>query len=230
MTTTTESCWQGCTIRGQHHTDCSDDTCRGCLPRPTDTGHLCRACYNRAEHALVELAVRIPWLETLGRSLAMIPAAAPADPDTTSRRDPAEGSVLHAAFLRADEIRGDLRGWVQVVLEDRDLRHGPGEGDPARWLLPHLPWLAGHEAITDLCDELARDMGQAMAWPAPIDVEPARHLDMPCPSCDMLALVYTPPRFEGHEYRVECTDPDCARVFSEDEFDWFRRIALGTAA
>lgn len=225
----TSPCNSGCTIRAEHLTTCEGD-CRGCLPRPSAQGHLCQSCYNRTEHALTELAVRVPWLEQIGRTLASEPSASASDETQVRGGDPAEGSVLHAAFLQADAIRSDLNGWVLVVLEDRGLRNGPGDAEPARWLLPHLPWLAAHEAAAEIVRETTRDLSQAMAWPTPLDIEPAKHLDVPCPRCDTLALVYTPPRWEGHSFRVECTNPDCARVFSEDEWDRFKALLLKGAA
>lgn len=226
------NCIRGCRIR-DHHTSTCEGECRGCLPRPAEHGHLCQSCYNRAENALTELSVRVPWIETIGRELGRHASATAPDQTGVHGGDPAEGSVLHAAYLQADAIRSDLTGWVHVVIDDRGLQRGPIPGqEPAYWLLPHLPWIAGHEAVADFVDEMSRDLSQAMAWPTPLDVEPAKHLDIPCPRCDNIALVYTPPRWEGLPFRVECTDPDCARVFSEDEWDRFKGLLVtaGVAA
>ena len=227
----TQACIRDCKIRDNHVSTCEGE-CRGCLPRPAAQGHLCQSCYNRAEQALAELAVRVPWLERLGHALGTSASASAPDHDQVRGSDPAESSVLHAAFLQADAIRSDLAGWAHVVIEDRRLRNGPRDDEPARWLLPHLPWLSTHEAVDDFVTEVTRDLGQSMAWPTPLDVEPAKHLDIPCPRCDTIALVYTPPRWEGLPFRVECTDPDCARVFSEDEWDRFKGLLLnlGVAA
>lgn len=216
---TRQPCTRGCKIRNRHTSTCEGE-CRGCLPRPAERGDVCQHCYNRAERALIELATRIPWIEHLGRTLAAHASAnAPTGNDSRSG-DPAETSVLHPAYLQADAIRSDLNGWVLVVLDDRGLRHGPAPAEePASWLLPHLPWLAEHEAADEFISEILRDLAQATAWPAPTDVEPARPLNTPCPRCDALSIVYTPPRHEGHPSRFECTDPDCARVLSEDEWD-----------
>lgn len=51
-----------CTIQGQHRVTCPDHegwredlrpgTCRGCLPREAETGHLCRSCYERVVAAV----------------------------------------------------------------------------------------------------------------------------------------------------------------------------------
>lgn len=219
------NCTRGCKMR-DHHTSTCEGECRGCLPRPAAQGHLCQSCYNRTEHALAELAVRVPWLERLGRALSAVASNTALDQTQISNGHPSEGSVLHVAFLQADAIRSDLNGWARVVLEDRSLSYGPGDDEPARWLLPHLPWIATHEAAGDFVSEVTRDLSQTMAWPTPLDTEPSKHLDVPCPRCDNLALVYTPPRWEGHAFRVECTDPDCARVFSEDEWDRFKALLL----
>jgi len=220
----TGPCVRGCTIRGEHNPTCEGE-CRGCLPRPTAIGNLCQSCYNRVEYGLTELTVRVPWLEILGRNLAMNASAAPQDGETFMRGDPSEGSVLHAAFLRADEIRSDLDNWVGDVRDKRNL-HGDPIDDPAKWLLPHLPWIADTDAAETFAGEVLRDVGQAMAWPTPADVEPSKHLDVPCPRCATIALVYTPPRWEGQPARVECTEPDCARVYTEDEWDEIKKLAL----
>lgn len=44
MTTTT--CVRGCTVWGQHLTDCSGE-CNGCKKRAVSHGKLCRTCFER---------------------------------------------------------------------------------------------------------------------------------------------------------------------------------------
>lgn len=51
--TVTQPCIRGCMARHRHTSDCDDpDTCRGCLPRLAEHGHLCYTCHIRLAEAL----------------------------------------------------------------------------------------------------------------------------------------------------------------------------------
>lgn len=50
----------GCRIRGRHLPDCTDDGCRGCLPRSTDDGLVCDVCTGRAERHVTEIGQLTP--------------------------------------------------------------------------------------------------------------------------------------------------------------------------
>ena len=86
------------------------------------------------------------------------------------------------------------------------------------WLLPHLDWAARQDWIGDMRAELKDLISTTRArWP---QTERPRHVTgVPCSRCDKLTLHYTPPAAFKHPFTVTCTNPDCGRVFTEDEWD-----------
>lgn len=62
-----------CTIRGHHLSTCewvasqTGRECSGCLPRPAETGMLCRSCYTKFEAALEKSADLITHLRSIER-------------------------------------------------------------------------------------------------------------------------------------------------------------------
>lgn len=238
MSTTT--CATGCTIRGQHTTDCTDNNCRGCLPRPADTGNLCAWCYNRMRADIATIPHLVRHLREIGQ-----PHAQNAPPsDTRTYNDPAEASVLPAAWGAADELHAMLASWALLLLEEHpngNQMAGPDERGAwhtrygtvvgiahvkaterlVDWLTPWLEWCAGREWAAEMRSEVATLVATTSArWPTASMVEPERTVAMPCPRCEMLSLVYTPPSAERAPFKVSCTNPDCARVWTEDEWEW----------
>src|SRR5690349_2475215 len=63
MSETTEACIRGCSMLRRHLADCEDpETCRGCLPRRAEVGHLCGPCHRRFELMLTDAATVDRWL------------------------------------------------------------------------------------------------------------------------------------------------------------------------
>lgn len=224
-----KDCILGCKITGQHKTTCEGE-CRGCLPRPAEVGTLCRWHYNRLEQAVARFAEFAEWLYVVDDDDAH---GKPLTDDITHRGDPAEGVPIPASRLEADELTRDLAGWGMVIIEEhpnqpmRGWKAAPWNGNLTGWLLPLLPWAAEQMWADELAGAWVNSVNAARhRWPAADDVEPARTIDVPCPRCGLMSLVYTPPRWQGQAFRVECTDQDCARVFSEDEYERFVGLAL----
>lgn len=222
-------CLYGCTLNDHHLTDCPGD-CKGCLPRPAETGLLCAVCYAQLTEAIQAAPELLVRLHALGTPNA---GARALTDDVHNRLDPAESTVLPAQWLDEDELNRLLGSWSLLVLDEHPVQgmRGPNSspwlGDTPRWLLPHLPWCAGQPWVGEMRRELVSFVGQLRhRWPGLEDSEPSKHVDIRCPRCDLLSLVYTPARWAGQPFRVECTDPDCQRVFSEDEFDRLKELAL----
>lgn len=228
------TCATGCRLTGTHQPDCPDDGCRGCLPRPAEHGTLCTWCYGQLTRAVADIPDLIEHLTSVAVGGLSASTGRLTD-DVHAPRDPAESTVLHAATLDADELASFLTSWAHVVVEEHPAQpmRGPSaepwHGDVAAWIAPHLPWIAeqdwAFEMRRDLCDHIATIRHR---FPTADDVEPIKHLDVPCPRCGLASLIYTPPRYAGQDFRVECTDPDCARVFSEAEWERFKTLALDT--
>lgn len=238
------ACITGCMIRGQHETTCEDrDTCAGCLPRPAEFGHLCAWDWQRLNGDVVDCPGLVEHLREIGEPDAH--AAPPSD--TTSYRDPSEGSILPAAWLAADEVHANLASWALLILEEHP--NGQGMAGPdevgawhtrygstvgvltsratealVKWLLPLLPWCAEQEWAGEMRQELATLVATTKArWP--IADTRSRHIPgTSCPRCQHLTLWYTPPVGFGLPFVVACENPECGRVFEEDE--WTRLVAL----
>lgn len=107
------ACANGCTIRDEHRTSCSDDTCTGCLPRPAQFGCLCAKDWYALELAWSEWALLEPYL--------VYDRLSPRNED--GGHTPAGPSIpLPQTALSADEVRSwlrdepqDARSWVSTV-------------------------------------------------------------------------------------------------------------------
>ncbi len=282
-------CLTGCTVRGEHGDDCPgrcscapnrrhrascDGTCRGCKPRQAACGQLCAWCWNRLVEAVAGLPALVAHLRVLGDPDA---SAAPYDESgATPPHRPAEGNVLPAEWLAADDLHVQLAAWARMVREDHPAGRamkGPDDsavvyapsrihrldpllypnldaserehvhrGEPvaitdhtatghlAAWITPWLPWIADRPWAGEITKGFVRDVATTRhRWPTADDTEPRHTVDVPCPRCGLMSLTYTPPRHERQPFVVECTDPDCARVFSEDEWERFQALALRSA-
>jgi hypothetical protein len=225
-------CPTGCKRRGEHVEACRSDECRGCMPRAAEFGLLCGWCWQRLATDLAGIPSLVEHLREMGKPYAQTEPPG----DGRSYRDPAFLDAMPAPWLAADELESLVASWALVVLEEhpvqpmRGPKAGPWHGDVVAWLTPHLPWCAEQEWAAEMRRELARDTSTLRArWPMPEDVEPRKSVDVPCPRCDSRSLTYTPPRGGKHPFVVECGNPDCARVFSEDEWERFRALALISA-
>jgi hypothetical protein len=221
-------CMSGCKITGQHKSTCEGE-CRGCLPRPAEEGVLCAWCWRRLTTDLAAVPALVVHLREIGKPMAQTNPPG----DGRSYRDPAESTVIPAAWLEADSLESLVSSWVLLVIEEhpnqpmRGPNAAPWYGDQVAWLTPHLPWCARQDWASIMRGELGRDVATLRArWPMLTDTEPVRRVDVPCPRCDHMSLMYTPPREAGQPFTVHCDDPDCMKSFSEDEWDRFKMLAL----
>lgn len=222
----------GCVVRGQHIPDPTSthpDTCKGCRPRPTRTDlTVCGWHANRFEDAVASLPTLIAHLHEIGKPYAQTNPPS----DTIGRSDPAWHTVLPGAWLTADELEHDLLSWVKATLDEspRQLSwpdRRPWRGNLAAWMLDHLPDTLALPFAGEIVTVIPEAVATARSrWPTTDDVEPVKSLSMTCPRCGLRSLTKTPPRWYRQSARIECTDPDCARVFTEDEYDGLVSIAL----
>lgn len=218
---------QGCVVRGLHEPDCDGEPCKGCRRREAAIGVLCDHHWNRLVWAVAAHDELIAHLKEAGKPYAQ---AAPLSADVTAHGDPAEGTVIPAQWLEADSLHHDLRSWALAYLDEHPAtwpNRDPWFGHIAWWMSDHLreiaamPW-AGEFAASYLgaVETLHH------RWPTVADVEAAHKVTIPCPRCGLMSLVYTPPRLPRQPFVVECSDPDCARRFSEAEWDRFVALAM----
>lgn len=214
-THTTTACATGCRTDDQ--------------PRPATVGILCAWCWQRLRSDIAEIPTLITHLRAMGEPHAQ---AAPMS-DDTHRGDPAEGTVLPAPWLEADSLESLLTSWARVIIEEhpnqpmRGPNAAPWHGDIVDWITPHLEWAASQEWAHEMRRELSRDLATLKArWPTDDMTEPARHVpDVRCPRCNHVSLTYAPPTFHRQPFTVACGNPDCARIFNEDEWAAFVMLA-----
>lgn len=115
--------------------------------------------------------------------------------------------------LKTDNATGE-----QYVVRSRviGIRHPQATDRLAAWVLPLLPWVAQQEWVTEVRNDLATIVSTTRArWP--LEDRP-RTVPVPCPHCGHLSLHRSPPtRFRGLEY-VACSNPECGRMLTEDEW------------
>ncbi|BDZ40806.1 hypothetical protein GCM10025865_01050 [Paraoerskovia sediminicola] len=228
-------CASGCTRRDDHLPTCEGE-CKGCQPRPAEHGILCQWCYQRLAEAVTHTEQLAAHLYETARLLVISGTAY--SEDTPTAGEPSERLILHPAWLAADELESDVASWVLLVLEEHDpplLGPVASKQTNVAWLENRLEWCSRQEWAPDMRRELCSTIATLTArWPTEDSVQPPRSLDVPCPLCEQVSLVYAPPSFAGQPFAVGCQNPDCARTFSEDEWQRFvhytERAELGRSA
>lgn len=223
-------CASGCRLRDRHASECVDEACRGCLPRYAEHGVLCAWCWQKLADALADVPVLVTHLRATANALAEA-SGRPLDALTVRAGDPATRTVLHGAWLAADDLESLVASWALLVLEEHPARlrgpnAAPWHGDVVAWMAPHLAWISRHDWAPVMRRELSTTIATARArWPLPEDVERHRPIpDVRCPRCDRAGLWYYPPSFARQPFAVACQNSDCGRVFTEDE--WTRLVHL----
>ena len=172
------------------------------------------------------------------------PSEAEVDPGAWQAADEVHANLASWALLIIEEHPERLTGpnantWMSVGRDDVDEVTGePYHSDPkplgqhgtggtsalVKWLLPLLPWVSTRSWAIDMRIEVSAIVRTTMArWPV-AETRTRNIPDVPCPRCDHLGLTYTPPSVHLAPFIVACSNPDCGRVFAEDE--WSRLVAL----
>lgn len=241
----------GCVSRGKHAPDCPDHCkhwpnpcptragrpacdghCAGCLPRDAfDPWVVCRWHGIRLGDALDELPRFLVHLHEIGK-----PYAQSAPPNGDTHGTPEGFANLPASWVAADEIESDALWVARAVLDDAwPVLHrrvtwftsAPWDGDVVAWLTDHADTALCLPSALDSIVDLLSDIERAhYRWPTAEDGRPALALDLPCPRCGLRSLVRRPVMHERQTERIDCTDPDCARIFTREEYDRFAEMAL----
>lgn len=242
-------CARGCTTRGHHNPTCPGDDCPGCTPRPAEFGTLCAWDWVRFNGDIVDLPFLLAHLRDIGQ-----PHAGQQGLDRPrSGGRPSDRTLIPAPWLDADEIAGVIANWCDEITTKHPARltgppptrwatggtyRDPDTGSPiytppriletdpeatARWLIPLLPWVAQQDWAATMREDLARIIGTTRArWPMAERGHAVEHI--PCPRCDQLTLWYDPPTTVRRTMQVTCTNEDCGRIFTEDEWERLRAL------
>lgn len=215
MTETTTACIRGCTMYARHLDECqgvNDETCRGCLPRRANHGHLCDTCHRRLELMLTDAPTVIRWLT------GNIEKRRSSEEQMTWRGDRPELGTGDHEPLNAEVydlrelLRDRLALWVDDWCEHKGLM-GPGQHTPdadAEYLLRWLPGICSLEWIGDWWTEMAETMRLAHTL-APWRPTVRRIPRVACPGCDEVNLVIF-----GGESDVTCQS--CGIMMTEERF------------
>lgn len=221
-------CARGCLAYGRHvprciHTnECPDDCpthCDGCEPKPADVGNYCQKCADKLRAALTEIPGLTFYLEALPQGRLVTKKA---DGDHTRHATRVDQISPSPAFDELDEVWSWAYGWA-VSLAD-DLHHvGPMryrlDGIPDTSLAyTHVKYLLGNFTAVLSADwhEPFYEETLALRWRLEriTGQDKLNHkIKAPCPSCDRRTLGR-----EDGAAKVVCRNPDCSRVWTEDEY------------
>lgn len=199
--------------------ECTD---RDGTPRPATVGVLCAHCWQTLARTIDETPALINHLYDTANTAGI--QATRYDRDTTpGNNDPSETTVLHPAWLAADELEHELTYWADAMAHARGV---PRTTEPAEWLNTHLEWIASRYGVVEFRDTILRSAAVLKArWPTADMVERERHIpNVPCPRCGHINLTYWPTTTYKQPAQVACGNPDCARIYTDDE--WERQVHI----
>jgi hypothetical protein len=191
---------------------------------------LCRKCAAVVRGALREL----PLAYTALNSAKFLTRTASADEERRGRSDvppsPSPGADHQDEILRVttdweDSLRQHLgHQGAHLAVDPQPLAAltAAAEYLNANYQ-PAIEWPECAELFADQVWQLHRT-AVAMVKNKPV----RRFLPVPCPSCDITALVQEE-GLAGRSWYVECTERlgGCSRLFSEGEYDWLRALLTG---
>jgi hypothetical protein len=213
---TTAACIRGCAIYREHFTDCTDETCRGCLPRRATNGMLCDPCYRRLQLMLTDAPVVYRWLTG---NLASGDGAARAHEDYERGGTPEHPAPLKVQVLDLRDLFADqLTEWVDEWCEKHGLT-GPPRHDVTAdsvFLLTWLPGIVRLDWIGDWFEQVAQTLIDAHAL-APWRPAVRRIPRVPCPGCGESNLV-----IYGGESDITCQS--CKILMTEERFEMWERV------
>lgn len=200
--TNTLHCTRGCIRWGKHLTDCpatDDQPCKGCEPRPVETGYLCTRCLGQL-HTLLgtpddreSIAGCYLWLsDNLGQHIRHSTGGKPSGDGST------HGEHMVTVMAAMSDLQASLAEFAEEFTDSRSMRLGTDHAPAAvaARLRPWLTALADWEPIGDQIDHLQMLIGQAHG------VAPWRGKD-PDASVEVAAMLYLAP--------AETTDQLCQR-------------------
>lgn len=169
-------CVRGCTRPRRHQADCLDDTCSGCEPQRTETGHLCHGCLDRLDTWLTEIPERYALLPSFiepsaerdknpeAKATKRTQAPVPIRLDVLDLLDTRRGRKWLGLAPTTDR-RGTLGTLLAIGNELRDKPRGDSTViHEADWIRGSLHRLAHIDHVEDIYEELRtlhRQLGDA---------------------------------------------------------------------
>lgn len=210
-----------CVIRDHHLTTCEGE-CKGCLPRPAETGHLCRGCWERFEAALAEAVELIVHLRSVEKGPTSI---------VPTRNAPGSRVLMPGSWMEADNLWGAL---VQIALVHARAK-GVADpvwapmydgfsvtatlGDVALKVRELVGWLSANpvEVVSraggaEAGVEFYRKVQAALAR-FPLADRPQRLKPIRCRECQQFTLWKHPPLEYLDDVIVQCANASCGAIY-----------------
>ena len=214
-----------CMIRGHHLSACSSDDCRGCLPRPAETGILCRSCWERFEAALGKAVDLVTHLRSIERGpvsadgVRTSTVITPTFPPSWQAADRLWVALARVAIAHAKDTRSEEPEWSQLTSIWAGFSYAATIDDVARTTRELVSWVdAGPQSVVSRTEgamaavDFFREVQRSLAM-FPMDEKSARIRYLRCRFCLNFAVVdrpplhYLEPRVDVCESCGELSDP-----------------------
>lgn len=220
---------RACTIRGYHLTTCdgtrNGHECRGCLPRPAETGILCRSCWERFEAALSTAVDLITHLRSVEKGPVSIDGVrtstvvAPTFPASWQAADRLWVALAKIAIVDAKDTRGEEPEWWPYTSIWSGFSYAATLDEVALAVRELVAWvnvspesvvarMAGAEAAVEFFREVQRSLAM---FPLAEDTKPLRPIR--CRECQQFTLWRRPPLVYLDEVVVQCQNPACQAFY-----------------
>ena len=205
---------EGVRIPQGHYASCSDDECRGCVPRSASHGYLCHVCYGSLVNALDRAPNLITHLRSVNRS-----GQALGERVATSM----ERSILIPnSWAAADAIMDALNAPTipsTSTIDDTADRAGAAIDE---WVTHLDQWVNMREGAKRAL-VLMRRMRVALRQFPDSEAEYRHVPKLRCQDCAKESLFRKGPEFFGDDCMVVCGTPGCG--FTRDWWSWFEFVA-----
>lgn len=148
------SCLRGCKLKNTHLSECSDNDCYGCIPKPAANGR--KVCDNCAERFLQSILKLIAVMPDLDNSMV--------NGFDFSKHDRVSGTkdvgiVLNEQVFATKTRIKEWAGWVEGII----ISEGGATGYPSgqdtitvlKFLARHHEWLLNHEIAGNFVEDAA---------------------------------------------------------------------------
>lgn len=227
---------RSCTVRGEHLTVCSDDTCTGCLPRPAEKGLLCYSCAAKLDDALgltVDLVSHCRSIESGPRD------------STGVRTAPGSRVILPVSWIQADNLYRQLAA-VAVAFSvdwhvdepewDVTASHHAGFHPEAPieavWFVTEI--LVGYvQGAVERLRTKQHGAGEAVRFVRevqralhafPLEEKPRAVRHIRCRTCQHESLRWQPPLEHLDPIVIKCANPGCGALWDPQMVDFDIRM------
>lgn len=220
---------RACTVRGYHLTTCdgtrNGQECHGCLPRPAETGILCRSCWERFEAALSIAVDLITHLRSVEKGPVSIDGVrtstvvAPTFPASWQAADRLWVALAKVAIVHAKGTRDEEPEWRPYTSIWSGFSYAATLDEVAEAVRELVAWVnvspesvvsrtAGAEAAVEFFREVQRSLAM---FPLEEDTKPLRPIR--CRECQQFTLWRRPPLVYLDEVVVQCQNPACQAFY-----------------